>query len=142
MLKRLKSLFGSVPFLQPGSTGERGEGLAAKFLKARKFKIVAVNWQNPDDLREEIDLICDDHGVLVFVEVKTRAADALVPGFNAVNTRKKKVLKRGATAYLRQLHPAPDTFRFDIVEVSIDSAGEAEVRHYENVQLFSKGFRP
>ena len=37
-----------------------------------------------------------DRDVLVFVEVKARRAGALVPGYYAVDRRKRKVLRRAA----------------------------------------------
>ena len=124
------------------ATGDRGERLAAAFLGAKGFKIIARNWRSPRDRRDEIDLVCRDGEVLVFVEVKTRTATALVPGYHAVDRRKKDVLRRAATAYLRSLHPSPATFRLDVVEVATHDDHESEVRHFENVPLFTKHFRP
>jgi len=124
-----------------GDTGSRGEGAAATFLRrSRGFTIVAANWRNPHDRREEIDLICRDGEALVFVEVKTRAAGALVPGYYAVNRRKKAVLRRAIRSYLRLLRHRPRLFRFDIVEVEMASGGPA-VLHFESIPLFSKYFR-
>ncbi|HEY9247904.1 MAG TPA: YraN family protein, partial [Rariglobus sp.] len=85
MWRRLKALAGHLPFLRTPSTGERGERLAAAFLKRLNYKVVARNWRSPRDRRDEIDLVCLDGEVLVFVEVKTRAADALVSGYHAVD---------------------------------------------------------
>jgi putative endonuclease len=103
---------------------------------------VARNWRDPNDRRDEIDLVCHDCGVLVFIEVKTRAASALVAGYYAVDKRKKKVVRRAATAYLRALPERPHSFRFDVVEVAVPAAGSPEVRHFENIELFPKHFRP
>jgi len=124
--------------------GTRGEAIAAEHLRKNcGFTILARNWRNPRDEREELDLVCRDGEALVFVEVKARAASALVPGYYAVDRRKKKVLRRAVTAYLRALHPAPATFRLDVVEVAtFANGGPPEVRHFENVPLFSKHFRP
>ena len=53
-----------------GARGAEGERLAAAFLRGRLgFAVVARNWRNPRDQREEIDLVCRDGDVLVFVEV-------------------------------------------------------------------------
>ncbi|MET0261702.1 MAG: YraN family protein [Rariglobus sp.] len=138
----MKNLAGALLAEKTVSTGERGELLAAAFLKEKGFRVVARNWRSPADRRDEIDLILTDGDVLVFVEVKTRAAAALVSGYHAVNSRKKTVVRRAAIAYLRALRPAPLTYRFDVVEVAITPAGEPEVRHYENIELFPKHFRP
>lgn len=142
MLGYLRGLFSPKP---PGGAGERGERLAADWLRReRGFTIVARNWRNPADRREEIDVVCRDEEALVFVEVKARAADALVPGYHAVDARKKRVLRRAIETYLAQLREKPLTFRFDIVEVahSSDASAPPEILHFENVPLFSKHFRP
>ena len=121
-------------------TGARGERLAADWLRReRGYAVVARNWHSPRDKRDELDLVCRDGDVLVFVEVKARAAGALVPGYYAVDRRKKRALRRAIDAYLAQLRPAPRTFRFDIVEVSEgEEAGGPAIRHFENVPLFTK----
>lgn len=122
--------------------GLQGERLAATYLKTKNgFKIVARNWRSPRDRRDEIDLVCRDGKVLVFVEVKTRSADALVSGYHAVDKAKKRIMQRACTDYLRRLGEAgqPPTYRFDIVEVQRATDGnQPVVRHYENIPLFSR----
>ncbi len=121
--------------------GAQGEAAAADFLaKRRGFRIVARNWQSPRDRRDEIDLIARDGDVLVFVEVKARSADALVPGYFAVNDRKKRALRRAVHAYLTALKEPPRTFRFDVVEVALSPRLPAQCLHFENVALFPKGY--
>jgi putative endonuclease len=125
-----------------GARGAEGERLAAAYLRGRPgFEIVARNWRNPRDQREEIDLVCRDAGVLVFVEVKSRPATALVRGFLAVDRRKRRVLRRAIHAYLTRLHPRPPAFRFDVVEVVTRPPAPPEVLHFPNVPLFPKGYR-
>lgn len=130
----------------PRDAGAAAEVAAARWLeRERGFRSVARNWRNPADRREEIDLVAWDGEVLVFVEVKARARRALVPGYHAVDRRKKAVLRRAIAAYLRNLHRAPRTFRFDIVEVTPGveaDAGALEISHFENIPLFAKHFRP
>jgi putative endonuclease len=143
MWQRIKDLCEGLPFVRPASTGEQGEREAAVFLQAKGYDVVARNWRNPADRRDELDLICRDGDVLVFVEVKTRSSSALVSGVYAVNKRKKTVVLRTAKAYLRKLpEPRPTTYRFDVVEVSAGAATAPEIRHFENIELFPKHFRP
>lgn len=122
-----------------GNRGEAGERRAEAFLvQERGMRRVARNWRNPRDRREEIDLVMQDGDVLVFVEVKTRAAEAKVPGFYAVDRRKRQVLRRAIEAYLWRLREPPVTHRFDVVEVACPADGgvaAATVRHFENVPL-------
>jgi len=128
----------------PLAAGERGERLAATFLLREKgYKIVARNWRSPRDRRDELDLVVRDGDILVIVEVKTRAATALVPGYFAVNRRKRRVVQRAARRYVAGLVRKPRTVRFDVVEVSIfrDAKREPIIRHFENVPLFAKSDR-
>jgi putative endonuclease len=142
MYSWFKTLFnrGAADPAGPGAAGERA---AAEFLqRGRGFVVVARNWRSLRDRRDELDLVCRDGDVLVFVEVKARAAHALVQGYDAITARKKKALRRACAVYLRALGAAqPRTFRFDVVEVSTHpGGGPPEVRHFENVPLFPKNF--
>lgn len=139
MLERLRSLLG----LGRVTAGEAGERLAATWLeRTRGFSVVTRNWRSPRDRRQELDLVCRDREVLVFVEVKARAAGARVPGYFAVDERKRRALRRAIKAYLSRLAEKPQTFRFDIVEVAQAADGSApEVRHFENIPLFPKHYR-
>lgn len=121
--------------------GARGEAAAADFLAKRHgFTIVARNWRSPRDRRDEIDLIARDGEVLVFIEVKARSVDALVPGYHAVDRRKKRVLQRAVHAYLSALSAPPRTFRFDVVEVGLSDRLPPQCMHFANVPLFPKGY--
>jgi putative endonuclease len=140
MLRWFNHVFG---FGSAESSGARGEQHAADWLqRTRGFVLVARNWRDPRDRRREIDLVCRDGEVLVFVEVKARAAGALVPGYFAVNKRKKRVMRRAIDAYLARLTMPPRTFRFDIVEIVHTSSDQpSEVLHFENIPLFPKHYR-
>lgn len=137
----------SRPDIAGGARGETGERLAADFLRReRGFAVVVRNWRSPRDRRAELDLVCRDGEALVFVEVKTRTAGALVPGYYAVDGRKRRALRRACEAYLSQLAARPRTFRFDVVEVALPAASAPanampELRHLENIPLFSKHYR-
>lgn len=126
----------SGPAAERGAAGER---LAAAFLRDRHgYRIVTRNWRNPRDRREEIDLVCREGEVLVFVEVKTRPARSLVRGFLAVDQRKKRVLRRAIRAYLRLLRSRPAAYRLDVVEVTTDGETPPELLLFQNVPLFSR----
>jgi putative endonuclease len=147
MIRWLKSLWNK---LKPDTVaaqsaeaeaGSRGEQAATDFLRSRQgYTILTRNWRTPGDRRDEIDIVCRDGDVLVFVEVKGRAEGALVSGYLAVDERKKRALRRAVQAYLAQLVPAPRTFRFDIVEVTLSQRLPAQVMHYQNAPLFPKGY--
>ena len=119
--------------------GRRGEQLAVDHLVGRGMAVLERNWRCR---LGEIDIVARDGAETVFIEVKTRAAGAFVSGYHAVDNRKKAVVLSAAKAYLRGLRDRPHTYRLDVVEVSIVSGGAPEVRHYENIELFPKHFRP
>ena len=120
-------------------SGTRGERFAASFLcRHLGYRIVARNWRNPADRREEIDLVCRDGEAVVFVEVRARAAHARVQGFETIGRRKRRVLRSAIRAYLARLRPPAATFRVDVAEISLENGVPTEVRHFRNVPLFSK----
>jgi len=143
-LRRLIRRFTSGPAASPATDrGSIGEHLAAQWLQSRKgFRGVVCNWRSPRDRRLELDLVAEDDGVVVFVEVKTRPADARVPGYySAVQPRKKRAVLQAARDYILQLRTKPRTIRFDVVEVVTGPGpNDVEILHFENVPLFPKEF--
>lgn len=145
--QRLRSVFvaGREPRLpadaDKAERGRFGEALAARFVRRRLGgRVIARNWRSARDRRDELDLVFRKGEVLVFVEVRTRSAEALVSGFHSVNRHKKEVLRRSCKSYLSQLQTPPKHFRFDIIDVALFPDGRGEVRHYANVPLFAKHF--
>ena len=138
-----ESLWGMRDRRLPGEStraqrGTFGENLAADHCRrVLGYRQIVRNWRYK---RDELDLICQDGEVLVFVEVRARSESALVSGFYSIGRHKKEVLRRGCGNYLKQLKNPPKHFRFDIIDVSICKGGRGEVRHYPNVPLFHKHF--
>lgn len=110
--------------------GRLGEERAAAYLERHGYKILRKNFRAPRG--GEIDLVCRDkkHNELVFVEVKTRTSEAFGRPFDAVDQKKRRLIIRGAMAWLRMLEMPDITFRFDVVEV-IDTT-PPEIRVLEN----------
>ncbi|MDQ3623660.1 MAG: YraN family protein [Verrucomicrobiota bacterium] len=100
--------------------GRRGERLAARYLRRRRYKILYRNFRGPRG--GEVDLVCRDKScdTLVFVEVKTRRSRDFGDPASAVNTEKRQLIARGALAWLRLLGNPELYFRFDIVEVVVN----------------------
>jgi len=98
--------------------GRAAESLAAKWLQARGFHIVARNWRFG---RYEIDLIAIQEGVLHFVEVKARRDDRFGLPEDWVDRRKGRFITRAGAAFqsLPKGEDNPDwqTLQYDIVAV-------------------------
>ncbi len=134
MFSFLKRMFGrDEP--ESAAIGRRGEREAEKLLKKKGYQILARNFRSG---RDEIDLICLQGKAVVFVEVRTRAADALVSGYDSINQRKREALKRVCRSYFGIMKPKPITLRFDVVEVEHEEGYVTDARHFEDVPLFSK----
>lgn len=114
--------------------GRQGEERAAKFLKARGWKILRRNFRGRG--RGEVDLVCRDGEVLVFVEVKARADESFGRPSAAVDKKKRRLLSRAALEWLRMLDMPDVAFRFDIVEV----LGDGEIHHIEGAFSLPKPF--
>ncbi len=93
--------------------GEKGEALAAKFLKKQGYKIVTQNYRT---YVGEIDIIAFDGETLVFIEVKTRESIEYGMPFEAVNRFKKRKISGVALLYLKKLRDIPPC-RFDVVSI-------------------------
>ncbi len=87
----------------------------------------------------EIDLVCRDREVLVFVEVKTRADEQFGRPAAAVDRAKRRRIVRAAIAWLRMLDMPDIAFRFDVVEVVAGPGGE--IRHIENAFNLPEPYR-
>jgi len=126
MLKRLMELFQKGKQEQD-PLGDRGENMAAKYLRNRGFKIIARNFKC---VMGEIDIVAREGKTLVFVEVKTRAADDPTPE-EQVNEHKQHQITKVAKFYLSRYGVQPAA-RFDVVAVVWPGRGEAQIRHTPN----------
>jgi uncharacterized protein (TIGR00252 family) len=85
------------------SLGTLAEQLAAAHLEASGFRIVARNWRRPTG---ELDLVADDEGTCVFVEVRSRTGRDFGDPLEAVDRRKQAQVIRAARLYLTEV-PTP-----------------------------------
>lgn len=97
--------------------GRFGEDLAHRHLRAQGFTIVARNWSPPQG-GGEIDLIARDGDSLVFIEVKTRATNAVAAPERNIDSEKMQALRRAARDYIRRTNADEANVRFDAVSVT------------------------
>ncbi len=100
--------------------GRAGEAVAAAALRARGYRILDRNVRLR---RGELDLVADDAGTIVFVEVKTRRTAAYGTPAEAVGGRKRQALIRLAEAYLARRRLTGRPCRFDVAEVWVAPGG-------------------
>lgn len=109
--------------------GQASEDRAEEFLRRKGYRILARNLRTS---LGELDLVAEDAGVLVFVEVKARTTGAFGGAVLAVDRRKQAKLIRLASQYLAQRHLMERACRFDVVLVQGEADAPLQVEHIEN----------
>jgi putative endonuclease len=99
--------------------GQRGEGLAAAHLEERGYVVRERNWRCPVG---EVDIVAEDGGCLVFVEVRTRRGRAYGTPEESVTPTKQAKLVEVAQTYLQE-HDWDGDWRIDVVAVEMTSGG-------------------
>jgi len=92
--------------------GRAAEEAAAKFLKAKGYKILVRNYKNKFG---EIDIIAEQENVICFIEVKARHSLNLGAPEEAVSARKQRQICRAAVYYLKANRLLERLARFDVL---------------------------
>lgn len=137
-------------------TGSRGERAALFWLRRQGYTVVAHAWRSaraPGDL----DLIAwtaaapsdapakrsseSAAPTLCFVEVKTRTTRAVALAHTAVDEDKRRVMRRLARHYLRQLPSRDVPTRFDILSIYFEKDKPAAFEHFPGAFGWVEGER-
>ena len=113
------------------SLGDRGERLAARWLKRRGYRILHRNLSIG---RDEADLVAVDPGgrMLVIVEVKTRSS-ATPPPEAGLTRGKQRHLERFAARLGRRREYRDLPIRIDAIAIVWPQGGKPDIRHYKDV---------
>ena len=95
-----------------------GENLAADYLVKLGYRLVKRNFRCRYG---EIDIICEDKESWIFVEVKARRSTQYGMPAEAVNYRKQQKIISTAMAFVEENRSHNKGFRFDVVEVYVNS---------------------
>lgn len=94
------------------------------------LRIVERNWRRPEG---ELDLIADDDGTCVFVEVRSRTGAHHGDPLETITARKRAQIIRAARLYMEAAPIAASGYRFDVVGVTFSDDGrEPIVVHLAN----------
>jgi putative endonuclease len=97
------------------SRGRAGERLAEAFLTARGLALVARNYTCR---MGELDLVMEDHGVIVIVEVRLRRAGSICSPMESVGQRKVRRIVLATRQFLACRPELDDSaVRFDLVAI-------------------------
>lgn len=106
--------------------GNKGEDIAADYLKKSGFKILFRNWKWG---KNEIDIIAEKDDLVVFVEVKTRTSDFLGGVASAITTEKQKSIIFAANGYIQKFNVDKES-RFDVLTI-IKTGDKHQIEHIE-----------
>lgn len=109
--------------------GVDGESLATEFLKKKGYRILERNYRTR---RGEMDIIAENDGALVFVEVKARRGDQFGGPHGAVGWRKQQQLIRVASHYMARHRIQNRDCRFDLVLISEDPLRKRQINLIRN----------
>lgn len=93
--------------------GIAGEDTAQAYLRKQGFRIIERNWRYKS---HELDIICRDKEELVFVEVRTRAANTMTAPKETITMRKQRSIIKAAQFYLAE-NPWDGPCRFDVIAI-------------------------
>jgi putative endonuclease len=110
--------------------GRRGETVAADWLQARGYTILARNWRCASG---ELDLIVRRGRVTAFVEVKTRSSIEYGHPFEAITVEKAARLRRLAAEWCRAHGPVRGETRIDAIGVLDAWSAKPSVEHLPGV---------
>jgi putative endonuclease len=104
--------------------GAQAEARAAQFLQRKGYRILDRNWCCRGG---ELDLVCDDAGTIVFVEVRARRDGRHGTPGETVGALKRRRVVRAAGLWLLQAKRGDVPCRFDVLALEGDS-----VEHFED----------
>ncbi len=109
--------------------GRLGERLACRYLLRQGFDVLARRYRSRSG---EVDLIAFEGGLLVFVEVKTRATKEYGDPFEFVDWQKQQKLRRAAEEFISHHDLGQYSYRFDIVSVVAPGTKKEEISLFRN----------
>jgi len=116
--------------------GAKGESIAVSFLQNAGYRIVERNYR----VRlGEIDIIAEEGGDLVFIEVKTRTENLYGSPFESVTRQKQKQLSKVALEYMNKLGCHDRPARFDVVAVKLQGSSK-KVSMAANIEIMPNAF--
>lgn len=107
--------------------GNRGEQLAADYLRKQGYEIVARQVRNRAG---EIDIIARHQQRIVFVEVKTRSSHKAGHPAEAVDRHKQTQIARAALIWLKHHKLLNQGCRFDVIAITWHNDKQPQIEHF------------
>jgi putative endonuclease len=95
--------------------GNLGEDIAAKYLQQKGYTIIQRNYSQRAG---EIDIIARKHGIIYFVEVKSRHNTSFATPADSVNAKKRRHISAAAALWFAQHGESESGFMVAEVDLS------------------------
>ncbi|MDR3091488.1 MAG: YraN family protein [Clostridiales bacterium] len=109
--------------------GIAGENAAAEYLRLGGYEILGRNYSCRQG---EIDIIAQNGGYLIFVEVKSRKSYSCGAPAEAVTPSKQRKIRQAALHYIESRGVGECDCRFDVLEVRFSGGTGVPVGHILN----------
>ncbi len=109
--------------------GRYGENIAKEYLISQGCKIIECNWHYSKNA--EIDIIAEDKGVLIFVEVKTRTSLNFGHPFESIDYNKLRKIHTAILGYLSRNQKHYNSYRID--GIAVIGLQNPSVEHIKNI---------
>lgn len=112
--------------------GKLGEDMAVGMLSEQGYRIIERNWWCRHG---EVDVVTvDPEGILVFVEVRTRASRSCGTPAESVTREKLTRMRRVAGEWLREHRSSVfERIRLDLIAISMVPGESVSYQHYRGV---------
>lgn len=111
--------------------GNKGEALAASFLKEKGYSILETQKRTPYG---EIDLICECAGEIIFVEVKSRRSQVFGYPEEAVTRKKIQRMLRCAQSEIARQRWEQRPWRLDVIAIEY-TEDPPVISHIEGIDI-------
>ena len=108
--------------------GAMAENLATDYLLRKGYKILDRNWRFS---RAEVDVICMDSEILVFIEVKSLGYDTFTRPEASVTPYKQGLIMDAASQYMEKIGHEWE-IRFDVISMILNEGELVELEHFED----------
>ena len=106
-------------------TGRLGEAAARRHLESQGYAVRGVNVRVG---RGEIDIVADEGGDVVFVEVRTKRGGLLGTPEESITASKRARMAEAAQRYLQATGEDGRSWRIDVVAVELDGGRDRVAR--------------
>ena len=110
--------------------GDKGEKIAKAFLRKKGIAVHAVNYRTPFG---EIDLVAQEGGELIFVEVKTRRSETFGRPEESVTPAKIQHILRSGEFYMQTHKWVDRPWRIDVIAITMKAGSDPEIVHFTHI---------